>query len=163
MPEVVISNTSPLQYLYQVGQFALLPRLYQQVTIPPAVVQELADGAALGVALPVLPEVAWLQVQAPSATQVWRVASTLGAGEREALALVLETPNALLLLDDGHARRFGRLLGLRMTGTVGVLACATREGLVPRLAPLLVHLDVLGFRLSAQARAMALTLVGEHP
>ena len=149
MPEAVISNTSPLQYLYQVGQLPLLAHLYQQVT--------------RGVALPVLPEVAWLQVQAPSATQVWRVASTLGAGEREALALALETPSALLLLDDGHARRFGRLLGLRMTGTVGVLARATREGLVPRLAPLLDRLDRLGFRLSAQARAMALTLVGEPP
>ena len=72
-------------------------------------------------------------------------------------------PNALLLLDDGHARRFGRLLGLRMTGTVGVLARATREGLVPRLAPLLDRLAALGFRLSAQAQAMALTLVGEAP
>ena len=38
MPEAVISNTSPLQDLYQLGQFTLLPRLYQQVTIPPAVV-----------------------------------------------------------------------------------------------------------------------------
>lgn len=163
MPEAVISNTSPLQYLYQVGQLPLLAHFYQQVTIPPAVVQELAAGAVRGVALPVLPEVAWLQVQAPSATQVWRVASTLGAGEREVLALALETPTALLLVDDGHARRFGRLLGLRMTGTVGVLARATREGLVPRLAPLLDRLDRLGFRLSAQARAMALTLVGEPP
>src|SRR5262245_27366627 len=111
MPETVISNTSPLQYLYQVGQLALLPRLYQQVITPPAVAQEVAAGAALGVALPVLPEVAWLQVQEPSATQVWRVASTLVTGEREALALVLEMPSALLLVDDGHARRFGRLLG----------------------------------------------------
>ena len=163
MPEAVISNTSPLQYLYQVGQLPLLAHFYQQVTIPPAVVQELVAGAARGVALPVLSEVVWLQVQAPTATQVWRVASTLGAGEREALALALETPTALLLLDDGHARRFGRLFGLRMTGTVGVLARATREGLVPRLAPLLDRLDRLGFRLSAQARAMALTLVGEPP
>ena len=116
MPEAVISNTSPLQYLYQLGQLTLLRHFYQQVTVPPAVVQELAAGAARGVALPVLAEVAWLEVRAPSASQVWRVASTLGAGEREALALALETPNALLLLDDGHARRFGRLLGLRMTG-----------------------------------------------
>ena len=146
MPEAVISNTSPLQYLYQLGQLTLLRQFYQQVTVPPAVVQELAAGAARGVALPVLAEVVWLEVRAPSASQVWRVASTLGAGEREALALALETPNALLLLDDGHARRFGRLLGLRMTGTVGVLARATRDGLVPRLAPLLDRLAALGFR-----------------
>ena len=42
-----------------------------------------------------------------------------------------------------------------------VLARATRDGLVPRLAPLLDRLAALGFRLSAQAQAMALTLVGE--
>ena len=48
-----------------------------------------------------------------------------------------------------------------MTGTVEVLAWATWGGLVPHLAPLLNRLDRLGFRLSAQARAMALTLVGE--
>ena len=108
-----------------------------------------------------LAQVPWVQVQAPVAAQVWQVASTLGLGEREALALA--TPNILLLLDDGRARRFGRLLGLRMTGTVVVLARATREGLVPRLAPLLDRLDALGFRLSAQARATALGLVGERP
>jgi len=48
-----------------------------------------------------------------------------------------------------------------MTGTVGVLARPTRAGLVPSLAPLLDRLDALGFRLSAQARATALGLVGE--
>jgi len=42
MPEAVIRNTSPLQSLYQLGELALLPRLYQQVTMPPAVVQEMA-------------------------------------------------------------------------------------------------------------------------
>jgi predicted nucleic acid-binding protein len=163
MPEAVISNTSPLQYLYQLGHLELLPRFYQQVTIPPAVGQELAAGRALGVPLPVLEQVPWVQVHAPVAVQVWQVVSSLGAGEREALALALATPNARLLLDDGRARRFGQLLGVRLTGTVGVLARAKREGLVPRLAPLLDRLDALGFRLSAQARGMALTLVGECP
>jgi uncharacterized protein len=89
MPEAVISNTSPLQYLYQLGVLDLLPRFYQQVTIPPAVVQELADGRALGVALPVLEQMPWVQVRSPAATPVWQVATTLGAGEREALALDL--------------------------------------------------------------------------
>jgi hypothetical protein len=102
MLEVVISNTSPLQYLYQLGQLTLLHQFYQQVTVPSAVMQKLAAGAARGVALPVLAEITWLQVRAPSTSQVWRVASTLGAGEREALALALETPNALLL---HHGRR----------------------------------------------------------
>ena len=66
MPEAVISNTSPLQYLYQLGQLDLLSRFYQHVTIPPAVAHELAAGRALGIALPALQQVSWVQVQAPS-------------------------------------------------------------------------------------------------
>jgi uncharacterized protein len=141
MPEAVIRNTSPLQYLYQLGDLDLLPRFYQQVTIPPAVVQELVDGPALGVALPVPEHVPWVQVQAPTLTPVWQVASTLGAGEREALALALAIPNALLLLDDGYARRFGRLLGLRKN---------TRLRQRFRLA-VLIHSVPLGTRSSVPA------------
>lgn len=163
MPEAVLSNTSPLQYLFQLGHLELLPRFYRQVTVPPAVVQELADGRALGVALPVPEQLPWVQVQAPAAAPGGAGAGTLGAGEQAVLALALATPNALVLLDDGRARRVGQALGLRMTGTVGVLARARREGLVPRLAPLLDRLATLGFRLSAPARTTALTLVGEGP
>jgi uncharacterized protein len=85
----------------------------------------------------------------------------LGRGEQEVLALALEIPDALVLMDDGQARRVGRLLGLTMTGTVEILARATREGLLPQLAPMLDRLAALGFRLSAEARATALRLVGE--
>src|SRR2546421_11868662 len=108
MPEAVISNTSPLQYLYQLGQLTLLAHFYQQVTVPPAVVQELAAGAARGVALPVLAEVAWLQVRAPSATQVWRGARTMGGGGREAPAVGLGGAHSLRLVGEGHRRRRGR-------------------------------------------------------
>ena len=90
-----------------------------------------------------------------------QLATTLGRGEREVLALALEIPDALVLMDDGQARRMDRLLGPTMTGTVGILARATREGLLPQLAPMLDHLAALGFRLSAEARATALRLVGE--
>jgi uncharacterized protein len=75
--------------------------------------------------------------------------------------LTLEKAASLVLMDDGQARRVGRLLGLTMTGTVGILACATRKGLMPQLAPMLDRLAALGFRLSAEARATALRLTGE--
>jgi predicted nucleic acid-binding protein len=64
-------------------------------------------------------------------------------------------------MDDGRARRIGRLFGLTMTGTVGILARAKCEGLIPQLPPLLAQLEVLGFRLSVEAKATVLRLVGE--
>jgi predicted nucleic acid-binding protein len=42
----VIADTSPLQYLFQVGLINLLPSLYGQVAIPEAVDRELAAGRA---------------------------------------------------------------------------------------------------------------------
>jgi predicted nucleic acid-binding protein len=112
-------------------------------------------------ALPVPATLPWLRVRAPAPAQTLRLATTLGRGEQEVLALALEILDVLVLMDDGQARRVGRLLGLTMTGTVGILARATREGLLPQLAPMLDRLAALGFRLSAEARATALRLVGE--
>lgn len=51
MPEV-IANTSPLQYLFQLGLLHLLPDFYGEVSVPVGVVQEVRSGLARGVALP---------------------------------------------------------------------------------------------------------------
>ena len=50
MPEV-ITDTSPIQYLYQINQLNLLPTLYEQVKMPPAVADELAQGHAQGISV----------------------------------------------------------------------------------------------------------------
>lgn len=53
MPDrLVISNTSPILYLHQVGHLDLLWKLYGQVQIPQAVEEELRAGAQRGVAVP---------------------------------------------------------------------------------------------------------------
>jgi len=53
MPErLTISNTSPLLYLNLINQLELLPKIYQTVTVPQAVVDELAEGAKQGVRVP---------------------------------------------------------------------------------------------------------------
>jgi predicted nucleic acid-binding protein len=161
MPRLAVCNTSPLQYLYQIDQIDLLPRFYTEVIIPPAVQRELTVGRSIGVSLPDIAGLCWIHMCAPTQVQPFALATTLGDGEREALALAVETPDSLLIMDDGLARRVGRLLGLTMTGTVSILARAKREGLIPQLAPMLEQLEDLGFRLSVEAKATALRLVGE--
>lgn len=161
MPEVVISNTSPLQYLYQLGYLQLLPRFYQHLEIPPAVSRELTVGRRLGVSLPDPETMDWLHTHAPANDATLSLSNTLGAGEREVLTLALEMTDALVLMDDGRARRIGQRLGIHLTGTVGILARATHAGIIPQLTPVLDQLAVLGFRLSVAARMVALQHVGE--
>lgn len=65
------------------------------------------------------------------------LASDLGPGESEVLALALERPGATVILDDGTGRRCARLLGIPLMGTLGVLVAAKRRGWVRTLAPVL--------------------------
>jgi uncharacterized protein len=62
LPEV-ICNTSPLQYLHQVGLLHLLPALATRLTAPAAVDAELAVGRARGVDLPNPAALDWLDIR----------------------------------------------------------------------------------------------------
>ena len=65
MVEVIV-NTSPLQYLHQVGQFELFPKLFGRITIPEVVVAELAVGRGSGVSLPDPEVFAWIDRRRPA-------------------------------------------------------------------------------------------------
>jgi predicted nucleic acid-binding protein len=85
----------------------------------------------------------------------------LGAGEAQALALGLEEPGSLALLDDRLAREVARMRNIRITGTAGVLLKAKQEGYIPAPAPLLNRLLQLDFRLSDAVKSSILKLAQE--
>jgi hypothetical protein len=58
----VICNTSPIQYLYQVQLIDLFPKLAGRVIVPPAVIDELAEGRKLGLNLPDLTLLDWTEI-----------------------------------------------------------------------------------------------------
>ena len=58
-------NTSPLQYLHQIGQLELLPRLVPRIAVPIAVADELAEGRRLGLDLPVPETLSWVDIHRP--------------------------------------------------------------------------------------------------
>jgi|SRR3954447_9691350 len=160
MPEVIV-DTSPLQYLHQLGLLDLLPDFYGEILIPESVVREIAAGRALGVALPELNTLPWIKVRRVAGLAVLPLVSDLGAGEREVLALALEADQPLVVLDDALARRVARRLDLALTGTLGLLLKAKQAGRIARLEPLLDRLEALNFRLDPDTRLSVLRLAGE--
>jgi len=134
----LICDTSALQYLHQLGLLHILTALAEQVTVPSAVVAEL-----------------------PASTASLPQARELGEGETEVLTLALESPDAVVVLDDRLARNVADELGLWFTGTLGLLIDAKRKGLVSEVKPLLDRLQLLHFRLSRATRAAVLRLAGE--
>jgi hypothetical protein len=137
-------------------------KLYEEIQVLPAVVQELADGRALGFDLPDLTVLPWVRIVRPQSMAILPAVSDLGPGEREALALAEETPGAILIIDDGLARRYAGHLRLRFTGTAGVLVKAKRQGFLKAIAPVLDRLAALRFRLDVQTRSAVLRLAGEE-
>jgi hypothetical protein len=162
LPEV-ICNTSPLQYLYQLGLLHLLPALAGRVIVPSAVVDELAAGRALGVNLPDPTVLDWVTIKRPASASALPLVTDLGPGETEVLMLALELKDVVVVLDDALARRVAETLGIQLTGTLGLLLDAKRTGLVSAVKPLLDQLENLRFRLAPHTRAAVLKLAGEAP
>lgn len=160
MPEIVC-NTSPLQYLHQLGVLDLLHSLAGRITVPPAVVDELVAGKRLGIDLPDVAALDWVTVRRPASVAALPLVSELGPGETEVLMLALESPGAVVILDDGLARRVAETVGIKLVGTLGILRDARQAGLILQVAPLLDQLQKLGFRLASQTRMAVLRQAGE--
>ena len=159
MPEVVC-NTSPLQYLHQIGALDVLPTLYRRILVPLAVVEEIAAGRQAGVNLPDLAALDWLEAQ-EVAPGVWPITRDIHRGEAEVIALAATLPDTQLILDDLAARRHAKLLGLRVTGTLGILLKAKQSNLLNQLKPLVERLGEAGFRLADSTRDDFLKMAGE--
>ena len=159
----VICNTSPLQYLYQANLLHLPPTLFGPVQAPPAVEAELAEGGRRGIRLPELAEISWMTVRPVRDRALLPLATSLGSGENETLALGLETPDHLLVLDDRSARRYAVSAGLEITGTLGILVLAKERGFIEEVRPVLDRLQDLQFWIDAATREVVLEMVKEQP
>lgn len=72
----------------------------------------------------------WLRVREPQEAALDQIAAQLDRGERAALALARELDADLVVLDDAAARKEAKLLGFRITGTVGVLRLGAERGII---------------------------------
>ena len=132
---VVVSNTSPLSNLAIVGRLALLRDQFGSVLVPSAVRRELIQ-LRHSAATQLLDEAfkdGWLQVTPLLRPVSGHPGAGLHAGEAEALALAVERHADLTLLDEGDARRRATEAGLRISGVLGILLRAKRDGRLPSL------------------------------
>lgn len=156
-----ISNTSPLLYLYRAGALDLLPLLLDEIWIPRAVQHELEQGQQRGYAVPGLSDCSWAKIVDPKAVPSEWLGLDLGAGELAAMALALENPDCIVLLDDALARRIARAAGLQVWGTLQVLLTAKQRGLCNQVGPVLQRLVESGMWISDEIKRRVLLLAGE--
>ena len=156
-----IADTSALSYLHMLGLLPVLKSLAGTILVPPAVAEELEAGIRLGKDLPSPSAHSWMSIVAPARSPSLPRQDDLGPGESQVIALALERPGAVAILDDQIARSVASSLGVRRTGVLGILLQARKANLIPAIRPAVDRLQALGFRLSKTTRAEVLEMAGE--
>jgi uncharacterized protein len=127
------TNAGPLIYLSVLGRLPLLQELFAEVLLPDAVYEEVV---LQGHGLPGSNETkagvedGWLRrVAVQNRALVDALLSELDIGEAEAIALARELGLQRILMDDRSCRAKARSMGLRVTGTIGVVLLARSNGI----------------------------------
>lgn len=125
---IVVSDTSPLNYLILIGREGVLPVVFGEVVVPTAVLNELMHPRSPSVTRTwATRPPSWLHVRDPK-TNIEGLA--LDLGERAAIALAEEIRADRLLIDERAGREVAASRGLRVVGTIAVLVEASRRGLL---------------------------------
>jgi predicted nucleic acid-binding protein len=118
---IVVSDTTPLNYLILIEAADVLPALFGRVYAPKAVMLELSDPRS---PQPVREWAssppAWLTVQEPAQVDA-TLPKKLHKGEVEAISLAQELGADWVLIDERKASREAEGRGLRVAGTLGIL------------------------------------------
>ena len=113
------------RYLIAIGEHDILKDIFGEIWVPDAVVRELTtDSTPAEVRRIVSGRPAWLNIRNPPEKSIAEITHEIDEGERAALAIALELHAELVLLDGAAGRRAAVSLGLRITGTIGVLRIA---------------------------------------
>lgn len=144
-----------------IGQLDLLQKLYREILIPNAVYQEVIavkDSACMQIKN----AGEWIRVEAiQDDTEKKMYKAKLHDGEVEVMILAQEQKADLVVIDDNAAKKTAKYLGLTVTGTLGVLLKAKRQGLIETVYPLLVKMRQNGFYMDTGLETMVLKQAGE--
>ena len=137
MPNI-ISNTSCLIVLDNIGMLGVLKELYGKVFITEEVSKEFGK---------TVPD--WIEVRKVSDNKYLKLMKNfVDLGEASTIALAVETDDIVIILDDLKARKLGQKLNLKITGTIGVLIKARKRNIITSTQEVLNRLRNEGFRIS---------------
>ncbi|WP_375327928.1 DUF3368 domain-containing protein [Microcystis sp. BLCC-F210] len=143
---IVVSDTSPINYLLLIDQIDLFPRLFGQIIIPDVVRGEMLDADAPAILQQwIANPPSWLIIEAVQTID--EALNILDPGEQAAITLAQTLPADLLIIDERLGRRIASERGIPIIGTLGILDDASSRGLI-ELSDTIARLQQTNFRIS---------------
>ena len=152
---ILLSDTSAVTSLLQIGRVELLSRIYGEIFIPEAVESELRP------AHPELPEFIYVRKITPHRDDQ-RLTAVVDEGEAEAIVLATEMNADELLMDETEGRRVALAEGLRIVGLLGFLLEAKQRGLIGSVRQVSAELEnTATFHVSEAVKEIIFRAAGE--
>lgn len=132
---IVIADTTPVITLIKLQRLNFLEKLFGSVMIPSAVYDELTTNPRFEKEAEIVRKCNFLKccnVIDRQSIKFLREIVGLDAGESEAIALSDEQSADLLVIDERKGRRAAQKLGLKITGTIGILIQAFDNNLISK-------------------------------
>lgn len=153
----VVCNSSPLIHLAKIKMLEILDFFFGEILVPEVVYRECVGEGGEREDAKEIEKARWIRVVNIQDEELKIALNVvLDEGESESIVLALEQSADLILLDDYEAREFARTYGLNITGTVGILMKAKKEGKITSLKEELERLRESGFWLSNDLYAQVL-------
>ena len=134
----IIPDTNCLILLSKIGACQLLPLMYDKVLVPEIVLKEFKE------IFPIPHQI----INCQNTPLLKKLETQLDSGEAAVICAGLETKESIVAIDDLKGRKIASSLGLRVTGTLGILVKAKRNGHITVLEPLVEKLIQVGIRIS---------------
>lgn len=131
---IVVSNSGPLIALSRINRLELLKHLFRKVYISKETYNEVVVKDKVGSKH--IEKAEWINVKSikdKSSVNILRI--DLDKGEAESIILASELNADLLLVDELISRNIAEALGLKISGTLGILLKAKKSGLINKIKP----------------------------
>lgn len=160
----VICNSTPLISLSSIGHLHLLHELFGEITIPEKVFSEVVVAGSEKYGSSDVKECTWIKVAKTSDTILKSyLMQTLDEGEAEVIVLADEVKADLVIIDERLARNYVEKAGIKLIGTLGILAKSKLEGYVPCIRDLIHEMLSKGIWFNKALVNRILTELSEKP
>jgi predicted nucleic acid-binding protein len=156
-PRTIVTNTTPLIALaVATDGLEILRTLYDRVIVPLEVAEEIHAIGTNAPGVKAFDDATWLERLDKPAVLTPYLRNSLDGGEASVIQNALDLQIPLVCIDESVGRRVARLSGLTLTGSIGVLIKARKQGYAVSISQAIDRMREHGIWLSAEVVRYAL-------